>query len=342
MTARFSIQVGQQFASWPEPVALWGEAERLGYDAAFAYDHFVAVMMDPYDPCLEAWTALAALAARTTRLRLGVLVTGNTYRHPAVLAKMATTVDVVSGGRPEFRIGAGWFEPEHRSLGIPFRTAGERCAMLDEALHVIRALWTERDVSFDGRFYRLAGAIAEPKPIQQPHPPIVVAGSGERRMLRVVARHADGWSSFGSPSVCARKIAVLVEHCRAEGRDVDVIEKSMPVPTALGDDPEAFAPLVQGYAAYQGLAPEEARQWMLLGTPREVIAQIEAYLAVGDALHPHGHPLQPRRRAALRRRGRAGVPVTGAEARRVPTRCGTRHDRAGHASGGAFAGARER
>jgi F420-dependent oxidoreductase-like protein len=278
---RFSIQVGQQFAAWPEIVAAWEEAERLGYDGAYTYDHFMAVMMDPFDPCLEAWTSLAALAMRTRRLRLGTLVTGNTYRHPAVLAKMATTVDVLSGGRLDFGIGAGWFEREHTAFGIPLGGAGERCTRLDEALTVIRALWSEREATFGGRHYRLEGAIAEPKPVQRPHPPILIAGGGEKRLLRVVARHADIWNAFGSPEVFRHKIAVLAEHCRAEGRDVATIEKSVLVPAAIGDDPQAFAPLVQGYAAYLGLPPEEARGWMLVGTAAEVAGQVERYVAAG-------------------------------------------------------------
>jgi F420-dependent oxidoreductase-like protein len=278
---RFSVQVGQQFAAWPDIVRIFQEAERAGYDGAYTYDHFMAVMMDPFDPCLEAWTSLAALATQTTRLRLGVLVTGNTYRHPAVLAKTATTVDVISNGRLDFGIGAGWFEREHEALGIRFPSARVRCDMLDEALTMIRALWREREATVAGAHYRLERAIAEPKPVQRPHPPILVAGGGERRMLRVVARHADAWSGFGSPEVLARKIGVLAEHCRAEGRDVDAIEKSVLLPAAVTDDPDAWAPLVEGYAAYQGIAPEEARRWMLLGRPEAVVRQVEAYLAVG-------------------------------------------------------------
>jgi alkanesulfonate monooxygenase SsuD/methylene tetrahydromethanopterin reductase-like flavin-dependent oxidoreductase (luciferase family) len=156
---RFSIQTGQQFASWPEIVRIWCEAEALGYDGAYTYDHFMAVLMDPFDPCLEAWTSLAALATLTSRLRIGILVAGNTYRHPAVLAKMATTVDVLSNGRLDFGIGSGWFEREHDAFGIPFRTAKERCAMLDEALAVIRRLWSEREATFSGRYYRRDAAL---------------------------------------------------------------------------------------------------------------------------------------------------------------------------------------
>ncbi len=319
---RFSIQVGQQFATWPEIVQLWQTAERLGYDGAYTYDHFMAVMMDPFDPCLEAWTALAALAAQTQRLRLGVLVTGNTYRHPAVLAKMATTVDVISGGRLDFGIGSGWFEAEHTALGIPFRTAAERCAMLDEALTAMRALWTRRTVSFAGRYYTLREAIAEPKPVQRPHPPILIAASGEKRMLRLVARHADAWNSFGSPEVFRRKIAVLAEHCRAEGRDVDAIEKSVLVPAAIGDDPAAWEPLMAGYAAYLGIPPAEAAGWMLLGRPAEVRQQIERYLAVGVThfiltLTPFNFPVLERFAADVLPTFRAGSPgfLPGAQTR---------------------------
>jgi F420-dependent oxidoreductase-like protein len=281
---RFSVQPAQQFVpTWSELVSLCQEAERLGYDAAYTFDHLtsVVVVTDPFDPSLEAWTALAALATVTRRIRLGTLVTGNTYRHPGVLAKMATTVDVVSGGRLDFGIGSGWYAPEHQMYGIPFRTAAERCAMLDEALTVIRRLWTEREASFAGRYYTLDKAIAEPKPVQQPHPPILVAASAEKRMLRIVARHADAWNSFGSPDVFRRKIGVLAEHCRAEGRDVERIEKSVLLPVFLGDDPAAWEPMVHGYAMYQGIPPEEARAWMLLGSPGAVVGQIERFLAVG-------------------------------------------------------------
>jgi F420-dependent oxidoreductase-like protein len=278
---RFGIQTGQQFADWDEIVRVWRRAEVLGYDTAWTYDHFVAVMMDPYDPCLEAWSCLAALAVHTARIRIGALVTGNTYRHPAILAKIATTVDVISGGRLEFGIGAGWYEPEHCMFGLPFGTPGERCARLDEALTVIRALWRDRQARVDGRYYQLRDAIAEPKPTQRPHPPITVAGAGERRLLPLVARHADAWSSFGSPTVFRHKIAILRRCCAAEGRDCDAIEKGVLVPALISDDLSTAAPLIQGYAMYQGLSEDEARSWMLLGTADDVCRQIDAFVAAG-------------------------------------------------------------
>jgi F420-dependent oxidoreductase-like protein len=278
---RFGIQTGQQFAGWPDIVRLWQRAEALGYDSAWTYDHFVAVMMDPYDPTLEAWTCLAALAMATTRIRIGVLVTGNTYRHPAILAKMATTIDVISQGRLEFGIGSGWYEPEHRMLGLELGPPRQRCERLDEALGLIRRLWTERDASFQGKYYRLEGAIHEPKPVQKPHPPIVVAGAGEKRLLPIVARHANTWSSFGSPEVFRRRIDVLARLCAAAGRDVADIEKSVLLPAAITEDLTAAAPLIQGYAMYQQISEDEARHWMLLGSAAAVREQVAAFIAAG-------------------------------------------------------------
>ncbi len=278
---RFGIQTGQQFAAWDEIVRIWQRAEALGYDTAWTYDHFVAVMMDPFDPCLEAWSCLAALAVHTRTIRIGALVTGNTYRHPAILAKIATTVDVISNGRLEFGIGAGWYEPEHTMFGLPFGSVRSRCERLDEALTAIRALWRESQASFTGTHYQLSAAISEPKPVQKPHPPITIAGAGEKRLLPIVARHADAWSSFGSPEVFRHKIGVLLGYCEAEGRDCDAIEKQVLVPTAITDDLSTVAPLIQGYALYQQLSEEEAKRWMLLGRADDVCRQIDAFVTAG-------------------------------------------------------------
>ncbi len=281
---RFSIQTGQQFASWEEIVRIWQRAEALGYDAAWTYDHFTAVMMDPYDPCLEAWSCLGALAVHTQRLRIGTLVTGNTYRHPAILAKIGATLDVISHGRLEFGIGAGWYEPEHTMFGLPFGTARERCERLNEALTVIRSLWTQPQTTFAGAHYQLRAAIAEPKPVQRPHPPITIAGAGEKRMLPIVARHADAWSSFGSPEVYRRKIGILRRCCDAEQRDCAAIEKQVLVPAAITDDLSTAAPMIQGYAMYQHISEDEARQWMLLGSADDVCRQVDAFIAA-DVTH---------------------------------------------------------
>jgi F420-dependent oxidoreductase-like protein len=224
---RFGIQTPQQHTSWHEMLALWREIDALGYDTAWVFDHFLPIFSDPTGPCLEGWTALAALATATSNVRIGSMVTGNTYRHPAVLAKMATTVDIISGGRLIFGIGAGWFELEHQEYGIAFHTTGARLRRLDEALDTIKLLWTEERASYSGKYFRLHNASFNPKPVQRPHPPILIGASGENVALGIVAKHAQMWNSFGTPDVFRRKIARLEEHCRSIGRDPAAIEKSV-------------------------------------------------------------------------------------------------------------------
>ena len=224
---RFGIQTPQQHRSWPDMLSLWQEVDTLGFDTAWVFDHFLPIFSDPTGPCLEGWTALAALAMATKNVRLGVMVTGNTYRQPAVLAKMATTVDIISGGRLILGIGAGWFELEHREYGMPFPRVAERLVRLDEALEVIKRLWTEERATFTGRYYQLHEAVFNPKPVQRPHPPILVGAGGERVALGIVARHAQMWNTFGTPDVFRHKIARLAVHCQRIGRDPATIEKSV-------------------------------------------------------------------------------------------------------------------
>src|SRR3954447_25172674 len=160
-------------------------------------DHFATLGGRDDGPIFEAWTMLAAMAQMTTRVRIGCAVVGNTYRHPAVLAKMAVTVDHLSRGRLEFGIGAGWAENEHTMLGLPFGTVGDRATRLEEAVPIIKSLWTQPSTTFEGKHYQLVDAIAEPKPMQRPYPPIWVGGTGRRRTLRLVAEHADVWNAPG-------------------------------------------------------------------------------------------------------------------------------------------------
>jgi F420-dependent oxidoreductase-like protein len=224
---RFGIQTPQQHATWPELLALWHEIDSLDYDTAWGFDHFLPIFSDPTGPCLEGWTALAALAMVTRRVRLGLMVTGNTYRHPAVLAKMAATVDIISGGRLILGLGAGWFELEHQEYGVPFHTVIGRLRRLDEALQMIKLLWTQERADFNGKHFRLENASFNPKPVQKPHPPILIGASGEKVALGIVAQHAQMWNSFGTPEVFRAKIARLEEHCRRIGRDPATIEKSV-------------------------------------------------------------------------------------------------------------------
>jgi F420-dependent oxidoreductase-like protein len=267
---RFGIQTPQQHGSWQEMLSLWQEIDTLGFDSAWVFDHFLPIFSDPTGPCLEGWTALSALAMVTQKTRLGVMVTGNTYRHPGVLAKMATTVDIISGGRLILGIGAGWFELEHQAFGIAFPKVAERLKKLDETLEVVKRLWTEDRVNFSGRYYQLKDALLNPQPVQKPHPPILVGASGEQVALGIVARHADIWNSFGSPTVFAHKIAALTEHCRRIGRDPDTIEKSVLLQVTLTDDQET-----------KRKAREDEGWGALIGNSDEVRQQIEQYVAVG-------------------------------------------------------------
>src|SRR5256886_3229841 len=229
MKLRFGIKTAQQFTSYDEILRVWLEADSIPIiEHAWAFDHFITLGPDPTGTQLEGWTLLGALAARTERLRLGLMVTGNIYRHPAVLAKIGATVDVISHGRLDFGIGAGWNELECTMYGIELYTPGERLRRLGEACEVIKRLWTETVANFDGRYYHLKDARCEPKPVQKPHPPFVIGGGGEQLTLRIVAQYANIWNFVGgSVDTFLHKIEVLEEHCAAVGRDPSEIERSI-------------------------------------------------------------------------------------------------------------------
>lgn len=278
---RFGVQTSPQNCAWEEIAGVWDELEDLGYDTAWTFDHLIPIFSDPKGPCFEGWTSLAALAARTKRLRVGTLVTGTTYRNPAHLAKIAATLDHISGGRLEFGIGAAWFEMEHSAYNFNFPPIGTRMDMLDETLQIIRAMWTEKSPSFQGKYYSISDALCEPKPVQKPHPPILIGGGGEKRTLRLVARYAQMWNGFGSPEVFRRKIGILADHCRNEGTDVDAIEKSVLLPVMVSDDQKRVDRLIATVAGSQGMSEDEARAQTLAGSPDEVEAQIRGYLDAG-------------------------------------------------------------
>ena len=248
-------------------------AERLGFDSLWLFDHFHTYFKPVLETTFECWTATAALARDTTRIRLGQMVTCNGYRNPALLAKMASTVDVLSHGRLDFGIGAGWYEHEYKAYGYEYPpTPGERLKMLREALQVIRAMWTEPYASFDGEFYKVSGAINEPKGVQKPHPPIWVGGSGEKVTLRLAAQYGDA-TNFGGHlddmSWYTQKLDVIRAHCEEFGRNADEMIRSTDVETTLlraGDDPEE---LTKRYRRDQTLA--QYKTHAVVGGPQEVI-----------------------------------------------------------------------
>ena len=219
---RFGIKTAPQHTDWNDMLDVWRGADEIDvFESAWNFDHFYPILgLDPHGPCLEGWSMLAAMATATQRLRLGCLVTGIVYRHPAVLANMAATVDVISGGRLELGLGAGWNEEECGAYGIELGTLRERFDRFDEAVEVIVSLLTQQTTTFAGKWFQVTDAWCEPKPVQKPHPPIVIGGTGERRTLRTAARWAQHWNFPGGPiDVWQHKRDILYEHCAAIGRD---------------------------------------------------------------------------------------------------------------------------
>ena len=205
---RFAIKTSPQHTTWADMLAVWQAADDIElFESAWTFDHFYPIFSDSTGPCLEGWIATTALAQATNRIRVGVLVTGNPYRHPAVLANMAATLDVISGGRLELGLGAGWNQEESDAYGIDLPPLKERFDRFDEALEVITSLLTNTVSTFEGKHYQLHDARCEPKPVQQPHPPICIGGSGPNRTLRSVARWAQHWNHpGGSPEQLAAAV----------------------------------------------------------------------------------------------------------------------------------------
>lgn len=247
----FGIVVDQNMP-WPDLLERFRYAESLGVDSAWVCDHFVQPSRPDYaGGYLEGWTLLAALAARTERIRLGVLVSSNTFRHPALLAKEAVTVDHVSNGRLELGLGAGWYAPEHEMYGLDLPPAGELVERYREAVEVVDRLLRQEVVSYDGRHYRLKDATFRPAPVQRPRPPLTL-GAHKPRMLRIVAEHADRWNSFGSVDEMRARNAVLDQHCALIGRDPRTIVRSLygwasMMPRDPFASPDAFAEMVALY-----------------------------------------------------------------------------------------------
>ena len=227
-------------------------AEDGGCSTFTVMDHWFQMeqLATSEDPMLEGYTALGFLAGRTERITLGLLVTGVTYRHPGLLAKTVTTLDVLSGGRAQLGIGAAWYEREHLGLGVPFPPLSERFERLEEAIQICLQMWSDDDGPYEGRYYRLAETICSPPPVRQPRPPILIGGSGEQKTLRLVARYADACNLFApDPSVVAHKLEVLDRHCDAESRDPEAIERTI----IFGSDPladvEGFLTAMERYAS---------------------------------------------------------------------------------------------
>jgi F420-dependent oxidoreductase-like protein len=262
-------------------------AEESGFDSFFVMDHFQQIMGlgPPGEPMLEAYTLLAAVAARTSRLNLGALVTGVVYRNPALLAKMATTLDVVSKGRAILGIGAAWHEAEATEYGYDWPSTGERMDRLEDALRICRAMFTQERATVDGEYHRAVDALNFPRPIRAGGPRIMVGGMGERRTLRLVARYADACNLFGDVATIREKLAVLEGHCGEIGRDPGEVTKTrlgtLVIAPTTSEAEERSAPFIRHLVEGFGLPEEQARGGFTVGDPEAVCAQVQMFLEAG-------------------------------------------------------------
>jgi len=264
---------------WNAAVSVARQAEELGYDSIWLYDHFHNVPRPAHEAVFECWTTLAAVSQLTSTIRLGQMVGCNSYRNPALLAKITSTLDVISGGRLEWGIGAGWYENEYRAYGYEFPKPKDRIGMLRESVEIVRSMWTEPETTYKGQYYETVRANCDPKPLQSPRPPIMIGGGGEQLTLRVVAELGDCSNFGGSPEEWARKRDTLFGHCRTVGRDPSEIRMTW--------SPEIFIRRTEAEieaAGTQSLWGEEVESWRkgnLVGTPDQVAAKVGEYIALG-------------------------------------------------------------
>ena len=263
-------------AQWQTSVDVAVLAEKLGYDSIWVYDHFHNVPKPAQEAVFECWTTIAAISQRTSRIRLGQMVGCNSYRNPGLLAKITSTVDVISGGRLDWGIGAGWYESEYKGYGYEFAKPSDRIGMLRETVEIVKSMWTNAETNYDGKYYKMSRANCDPKPLQQPTPPVWIGGGGEQLTLRVVAEHADV-SNFGSSlEEFIKKRAILQDHCRVIGRDEDTIRKTISSEVFIRETEKEIIE-----AGSKNLWGEPAESWRakaLVGTPEQVSEKIQKYL----------------------------------------------------------------
>ena len=277
---RFGLQIWSQQTDWPgfRDAAL--AAEAADWDSAWTWDHLNAIFGPWEQPILEGWTVLAAVGALTSRLRLGLMVGANTFRNPGLTAKLATTLDHVSGGRAVLGIGGAWFDREHDAFGIDFGSGfGERLDRLDEAVMLLRRLLDGEQFSHEGRFYTFHDALCEPRPVQA-RLPILVGGSGPRKTLRTVALRADGWNTSGTFDEVRGKVEILAEHCADVGRDMGTIEKTLSFPITIRDTRAEAEAVYRRLLANNGVE-DMGNGVALLGPPSVIADAIRPYLDLG-------------------------------------------------------------
>lgn len=273
---------------WDTMTTIAQRLEVAGYDSLWVYDHFHTVPEPTQEATYEAWTLMAALAAVTSTIRLGQMCTCNTYRPPAYLAKVAASIDVISGGRVEMGIGAGWYEHEHDGYGYPFLKPSERIGMLREGVEIMQRMWTEDEVDFDGKYYTLKGAISKPHPLQDPHIPFWIAGGGEKLTLNVAARYGQ-YTNFGIDlEEFKKKSEILAGHCRDVGTDYDAIVRSTnfnilcaETESELEEKLAGFEAHMKKYASDEKADRQVALYKAMSGTPEQIIERLREWEAAG-------------------------------------------------------------
>lgn len=277
---RFGIVIPQEGLTYTDIRKVVHECEKLGFDSIWVYDH----VFWSDKPFLECWTVLSALALETQKLKLGTLVINNSFRYPSVLAKMAATLDVITRGRLELGIGAGTSRPqEYLAYDIPFAKPSIRIRQLKEAVQIIKKMWIEEKTSFQGRYYRLKGAFCNPKPVQNPHPPLWISGRGEQLMLKVIAQVADGWNFFGSTEEYKRKAKVLEKYCSVIGRKPHDIKRSWHGGFLISNNERKLQKKIKKFEQENMLSKEYIKRIHLsiIGDPEQCIEKIDEYVSLG-------------------------------------------------------------
>jgi F420-dependent oxidoreductase-like protein len=273
------VDVEGDAEKWNVAVDVALRAEQLGFHSIWVYDHFHNVPRPAHEAVFECWTTMAAISQRTSRIRLGQMVGCNSYRNPGLLAKITSTLDVISGGRLEWGIGAGWYENEYRGYGFEFPKPKDRIGMLRESVEIVKSMWTNAETTYDGKYYKTVRANCDPKPLQKPTPPVWIGGGGEQLTLRVVAEHADCSNFGGKPDEWAHKREILKGHCAAVGRDEAEIRKTWSPEVFIRSTEKELAERTKG-----GLWGDSVENWRdnnLVGTPEQVAEKVATYVGLG-------------------------------------------------------------
>jgi alkanesulfonate monooxygenase SsuD/methylene tetrahydromethanopterin reductase-like flavin-dependent oxidoreductase (luciferase family) len=271
---RFAVALANQHIAWEDYLTAVKAADEMAFECFWTFDHLYPIGGDPDDSCFECYTTLAAFAQATKRIRIGALVTGAAYRNAALQIKMATQIDVISGGRLDFGIGAGWAEREFRSFDLPFASPKERVGKLRETVELAKRVWSgdpRRKVTYEGKYVRAVDLFLNPQPVQRPRPPILIGGGGEQLTLRVVARHADIWHGFGDTETLRRKGELIDGYARGYGRDPSEIARSTTVSIWTGEPP----------AAVLARLGERGGRALISGAPEAIEARLRAYVDAG-------------------------------------------------------------